>query len=682
MKFDMSRAAIMGLVVALIAIGIVWLSSGGFTITVSGNAPVSIEGTGVVSTANSTSTPLVANATYTGDWEDISEYAAISVLASADVAGTLYFDFAIDTATVDRSVQLSSGDDGNFGIHTLIPVAQYGRVRVVNGPSNQATLSVQTLYTTVARIAQPTSRLGQAIGVYTDVLNTRAIVAGTDGTNAIVTDHYALQTTQPSAGKTAFGETLVAELQHEIMLDFVYSVNPDKVVTQANQSGSITHADSMAVARSGAAADSSATVLSRNYAHYQPGHGTRIRFTALYSTGTADSTQLAGIGDSSDGFFFGYNGTSFGIMHRYNGLPEIRTLTVTTPSTTTENITITLDGNANNAVAVTNSGNATTTANEIAAADYSDTGRGWTAEAVGATVIFTSWDSSPRTGTYSLSGATSAVGTFAQTIAGVSPTEDWVPQADWNGQDKFDGTGITGVTLDPLKGNVFQITYQWLGYGIIRFFIEDPDDGDLHPVHRIQYANANTVPSLSNPTLPFSMAAINGANTSDITVRSSSVGIFTDGTIEQIGRSTGISAAVTLGATSAETPILSIRNRNIFQGVPNHVETKVKLIAASVEHTKTVTIVLYTGCTLTDAAFTDVATATSVLQKDTSATAFSGCTEVLSIALGQTGQQVIDLTDDLYQGVIAPGEIITVTIKPTSGNGAEAAVGFNLVELF
>jgi hypothetical protein len=178
------------------------------------------------------------------------------------------------------------------------------------------------------------------------------------------------------------------------------------------------------------------------------------------------------------------------------------------------------------------------------------------------------------------------------------------------------------------------------------------------------------------------MAAINGANTSDITVRSSSVGIFTDGTIEQIGRSTGISAAVTLGATSAETPILSIRNRNVFQGVPNHVEAKVKLIAASVEHTKTVTIVLYTGCTLTNAAFTDVATATSVLQKDTSATAFSGCTEVLSIALGKTGQQVIDLTDDLYQGVIAPGEIITVTIKPTSGNGAEAAVGFNLVELF
>jgi hypothetical protein len=77
-------------------------------------------------------------------------------------------------------------------------------------------------------------------------------------------------------------------------------------------------------------------------------------------------------------------------------------------------------------------------------------------------VCFTSWNDTPRTGTYSLSSATTAVGSFAQTIAGVNPTDVWTAQTAWNGADIFDGNGLTSVTLDPTKGNVYQIAYQWL----------------------------------------------------------------------------------------------------------------------------------------------------------------------------------------------------------------------------
>ena len=54
---------------------------------------------------------------------------------------------------------------------------------------------------------------------------------------------------------------------------------------------------------------------------YRPGLGSLVRFTTLYETGgVANSTQIAGVGDDNDGFFFGYNGNSFGILVRKGGV--------------------------------------------------------------------------------------------------------------------------------------------------------------------------------------------------------------------------------------------------------------------------------------------------------------------------------------------------------------------------
>ncbi len=637
---------------------------------------------GKSSTLNSTTIPLSASATYTGTWENISSFSSITIIAEADVAGTLYADFSIDGSTADRTVQLSDGTTADFGIHALIPVASYFRVRVVNGGSNQSSLRVEVLFSRSSKISIPTSRLQTPLSNYTDVINTRAILANINGTNVGVTDDNSLQVTPPPEGKTAFGETLVANLSHELLADFIYNINSEQVTSEANQSGTVTQENAMAKLSTGAAANSSATMYTKDRVRYQPGHGNRARFTALFTTGVANSTQIAGIGDSSNGFFFGYNGTSFGILHRKDGSPEIRTLTVSTASSDAEDITITLDGDAASDVSVTASGVITTTANEIAAHDYSDIGRGWTAYAVGSTVVFVSWDSATHTGSYSLSSATSAVGTFAQTVAGAAPTETWTAQANWNGDDIFDGNGQTGNTIDPTKGNVYQIDYQWLGYGSVGFYIEDPEEGTFHLVHNIRYANANTTPSLSNPTQPIYISAENTSNTSDLIIRSASMGAFTDGTSELIGPRRAVDASVTLGATSAETPFLTIRNNTVFQGKVNTHQIKFLRIGASVEHSKPVEVVFYRDATLTGASFSDLDTATSSLQTDTSATAFTGGVELFDFALGKTGNVNIPLDSDRFGEILRAGETITVTIKPKSGNAAEATVSITFVELF
>lgn len=505
-------------------------------------------------------------------------------------------------------------------------------------------------------------------------------IVGPTGNVASVTDHLSLQVTPPPEGKTAFGEMLTAQITPIIGLSFPYNVNAAQITAQDNQSGSSSISTSMLALSTGAAANSSSRFLTNQSILYEPGQGVRVRFTAMFTTGVANSAQMMGIGDSGQGLFFGYNGTAFGIMRRYGGNPEVRTLTVTTKSSHVENITITLDGDADATVAVTNGADTTVTANEIAANDYSDVGRGWTAKAVGSKVVFTSWNSVARSGTFSLSAATSAVGTFARTLAGVAPTDTWVAQASWNGPDIFDGNGVTGVTLDPTKLNVYQIDFQYLGAGLIRFFIEDPNDGELHLVHSIEYANANTRPSLDNPTMPLTAIVENVSNTTNLTLKTASIGGFIDGIRINNGVKRGYGASRTLGATAAETPICSLRIKEVYQSKLNRSKIKINYISTSVEHTKPCAINFYANPTLVAASFSDLATATSAIEVDTSATSFSGGTLLFTFYLGKTGNGLINLSEDLTAAEFGAGNVITATLAPTSGNAAEGNVSFNFTE--
>lgn len=631
---------------------------------------------GIESTGNTTTTPLSGGATFTGAAE---QNGAPDVMCScyADVAGTLYFDFSVD-GTNWRTFP-PAGFTVSAGIHefhTAVKGPRYFRARFVNGVGAQSTFQLYVYY---GWFRQPNAPINFSIADDADALITKSVISGVGDTTAKVTDHKALQVTPASEGKTAFGEALTGSLTPVIGLTYAYNLNPLLVTTENNQSGSAAVSNSMAQLSTGAAANSSSCLKSNQNVSYQPGMGVRARFTGMFTTGAANSTQIIGIGDAGEGYFFGYNGASFGLMRRYGGLPEVRTLTVTTGSSTAENITITLDGDADATVAVTNTGDTTLTANEIAAHDYSDVGRGWTAKAVGSKVVFTSWDASSRTGTYSLSGATTAVGTFAQTLAGAAPTDTWVAQASWNGDDIFDGNGLTGVTIDTTKINVFQIDFQYLGAGAVRFYIEDPDDGELHLVHTIEYANANTRPSIDNPSLKFFMCAENTSNTTDLTLSSASAGVFIDGMRTNAGVKRGITGSLTLGATSAETPITSFRIKEVYQSTLNRAVLKLNYVSAAVEHSKPCAINFYANATLTGASFSDLA-ATSSIEQDTSATASSGGVLLFSLYLGKTGQTTLDLKEDLTIGEFGVGNVITATLAPTSGNAAEGNVSFNVTE--
>ena len=141
-----------------------------------GNLIISSGVTAMISTDNSTTQLLPASTTYAGVYEDVLTYSSISILASGDNLSTLWADFSIDGITAVRQIQLSDLVADN-GVHTLIVVAKYFRIRLINDIVDN-NISIQTIYNINPRVTNPTSRLTQVIDDFTDVINVRSVLSG------------------------------------------------------------------------------------------------------------------------------------------------------------------------------------------------------------------------------------------------------------------------------------------------------------------------------------------------------------------------------------------------------------------------------------------------------------------------------------------------------------------------
>lgn len=83
-------------------------------------------------------------------------------------------------------------------------------------------------------------------------------------------------------------------------------------------------------------------------------------------------------------------------------------------------------------------------------------------------------------------------------VTGVT-TNTRVAQADWN-QDKLDGTGPSGITLDASKAQILYMDLEWLGLGTVRtgFVI----NGVFVPAHNFNHANLVTTTYITTASLP------------------------------------------------------------------------------------------------------------------------------------------------------------------------------------
>jgi len=147
-----------------------------------------ISGGDTIDTGNSTTTPLLANATFTGPWTDILNYSQISFSIFTDqnsATNGLVIQFSSDGVNIDHqhrytvlaSVSPFFGD--NFQLH---PHARFYRLIYTNGPVNQTAFRLET-------VLHPVSGIGSIVEVQDtisggdDAVITKAVITGQDVTN-------------------------------------------------------------------------------------------------------------------------------------------------------------------------------------------------------------------------------------------------------------------------------------------------------------------------------------------------------------------------------------------------------------------------------------------------------------------------------------------------------------------
>jgi len=476
---------------------------------------------------------------------------------------------------------------------------------------------------------------------------------------------------QAAAGtpKTAFGELSVASNTAFIQATGVYNFIPNNFRTYTSGTGaSATSSDRFFICNSGTTLYGYGVVQSLRSLNYNAGQGGLIRFAGLYPSNVANSWSGIGLVTISDEFSFGYNGTAFGIWYRRNGDAEVRTITVSTPSSGSTNLTLTL-----NSVAYTiplTSGTVAFNAYQIATwlnANQS----AWFADQVDGTVIISATSDGAKSGTYTYSHATST-GSIASNTVGVTKTSTHIPQASWN----EDNLSTWTTALDPTKGNVFQISYQYLGFGNIRFYVENPETGEFKLVHMLQYPNANTETSVQNPSLRFGMYATSVGSTTDIQVKCSSLALFVQGNISKTRNPRAVKN--TQSVTTSFTNILTVRNRRTYNSIYNQVEIEPLIISLSSESTKNVEIEIRTNAVFSGAT-NFVNTGTNLVSDiDTTANTTSNGTLLASFTLAGGQSQSISLKD--LEIRIPPTISFTIGARVTSGASSNVTAALTYYE--
>ena len=281
------------------------------------------------------------------------------------------------------------------------------------------------------------------------------------------------------------------------------------------------------------------------------------------------------------------------------------------------------------------------------------------------------------------SGATASIVWRTKVSGSVVNTE--IQQASWN-VDKFDGTGVSGITLDFTKIQILVLDAQMLYAGRVRVGFDV--DGILYWAHYFKIANNYALPTVQTYNLPLRIDARTGASTTtfDWGRFDASNGIFFRTTRTTKGGTayfeccsvqnngddelrgfpvTSPAGIVTIGVTTRR-PILSIRPKATYNSLTNrgHIDD-IEVMLRATTNDSFYEIVI--GGTLTGASWTSSGTR-SISEYDTSSTAISGGDTLVSGFIpsgsGSVSGGVIRSSDSRSPLVLSQIDALTASQTP------------------
>lgn len=208
-----------------------------------------------------------------------------------------------------------------------------------------------------------------------------------------------------------------------------------------------------------------------------------------------------------------------------------------------------------------------------------------------------------------------------------------VNQSSWNG-DKLDGTGPSGITLDPTKVQILWMDFEWLGAGSVRcgFII----NGTFILCHTFNNANDITSVYMTTATLPMryeitSSSAL-AASLKQICCTVISEGGYEQASIEHVARRTTIFNNIDTAANFY--PIVSIRLASSALGAVV-IPTRIQFQPTTLQNYE---IALIKNPTLTGATWAATVPSDSNVEYDVAATAISAAGAITQVGyIANTG---------------------------------------------
>jgi hypothetical protein len=659
---------------------------------------------------NSSVVALGSNGVFTGVVTDVTKYSSIFINVFADqnsAIGGLTISFSTNgTDFSTTSYNTFSYMASTFFTNTSEVLGQYYKITFTNGTVAQTTFRLQVILDAISSLT--TSRIS---GLLPNGADYREIKSTSSGALAVAI----------ATPTTAFGEVSMAQNETSVQGDYVYGINTDiyRAITSGTGS-SVTSSNNLAIVSSGTVASSLGYLQSLRNSRYKSGQGLVGRFTTIFSAGVNGNNQLSGLGNFKSGVYFGYKNTTFGINRLAGGTLAIQTLTVTSVAANGVATINLFDGATTRAFSVTlttpapilapTAPQVPQTAQEITAAqianfNFTTLYPGWIVSSNGAVVTFICMLAQPNTLlTFSGAGLTA---TTSSVTTGVVPSgtgaggeDEFVPQSQWN-QDVMDGTNSTanpsGLLLDPTKGNVYQISIQYLGFGGMVFSIEDPLTRLFTPVHVINYANQYTATNLKVPNMSFQMFSRNTTNTTAVVLRSASNYIGIQGIYKNLGtvRSYSWSQFLMQGA-GIEYQMFAIRPSVIYNGQYSVINIIPTALLLANDEADSFRINIYLSPTTynaptnswSNAALSPTATTSMLIAQQPQvntggggpvAPAATGGTLILSLNVPTSSSQVIDLRP--YNLVINYFQTLNITYQSVAQVVPNVwSVGINWIE--
>jgi hypothetical protein len=531
----------------------------------------------LVSTSNSTSTPLSPDTQFIGTSDNVSKYTSITVIVQTDQNSA--FDGLVLEFSADNSIwyDIKKKTVVSPGTHIHVTVAaKYFRVRYTNGSTLHTIFNIQTVLKTFNSIENPTVTLEENIDHVPNLPLQRSVITGrTIGNkykNVQMDSENGLEVSI-SNPTTALGDLRMASLVPQVEINFKYNINKFILKTDIIGSGSIASEDSMGKLTV-TSSNSSVEVRSRKVAKYYTGQGLLVRFGAFFNTPVTGSKQLAGLGHDGDGVYIGTIDTNIAII-------------------------IVKD--------------------EI---------------------------------------------------------YDNVIQSSFN-VDKLDGTGPSGMIIDITKGNVFQIQFQWNGFGNIKFYVQEENTGKYTLFHNYLRTNLHNVVTVSNPIFAIRGCIENTTNNTEMNMNLSGMAIFNEGKISKSGPVHYIDNIIGGIGKDNYVHLLSIRNKTVYNSATNHIQIFILDMGFSNDHNSHGSIIIYKNSTLTNATWTHVDENHSVVEYTNDANLSITGLKTKGLFIGKDDAISFEPKVEFY---LSPGETLTIMGKENSGHHGIMTVGVNWQE--